>query len=148
MIPDEVLPRFPEKREIGQARVKLQRDSSREGAPNLLAVTLDEWAGYAATAPETRLSKLTFAASDEVALIRGLPLPPIPGQTWIEENGIALPSGFRLDPPVSPDVLRNALEVTGGDLVLFYPDGEIDRIALENFVPASRVSVRKTVNKK
>ena len=143
----ELRPDFPVVDESSRARLQLKRGGDPDKAPNLLSVSLQKWSAYARTAPTIRLARLAFAASGEEALIRGTPPPPISGQSWFEENGIAIPCGWVIDPPVSAAVIRKAIRASQQETILLYPDGMIDRIAEENFVSASRAAVRLTATR-
>ncbi len=71
---------------------------------NLLLATMADWLSYGSTAPQVRLDRWQFAVSaDREVLIRGLPLPPIPGQRFVEDYGIAVPSGWHWSPDVDAD---------------------------------------------
>jgi len=111
--------------------------------PNLLLVDAAAWTRYGETAPQVRLARWTFAAGAESrVLIRGLPLPPLPGRPFTEEDGIALPAGWGLARAVSPAVLREVLRIGSGDLALMAPDGRWEHLVAGDFVPASRGALR------
>jgi hypothetical protein len=113
--------------------------------PALLEVSLEQLAEYAATAPHWRLARWSFVATaDGHALVRGLPLPPLPGTQWIEEDGVCVPAGCRWSPEVEPAVVRQLLELAAGNIALLRADGSWDRVSAEDWVRASRSSVRCT----
>jgi hypothetical protein len=115
----------------------------QEQPPTALLVEWRRWQSYATTAAEVRLRSLVFAlSSDNRALIWGTPLPPIPGQQFAIEGGIAAPCGWSLTPAVGSNVVRKVLNLAEGDLALFAIDGTFERIAGENLVKASRSAVR------
>jgi hypothetical protein len=85
--------------------------SAEECEPSMLLTSTSAWAEYAATAPQWRLERLVFAINEsQRVLIRGTPLPPIPGQRWVERNGVATAAGWTWKPAVEPAVLRSLLE--------------------------------------
>ncbi|MBI2192951.1 MAG: hypothetical protein HYU36_13305 [Planctomycetes bacterium] len=119
--------------------------SSAERDAGILVADWKAWKVYATRAPAARLKRLHFAASkDARAFIRGVPLPPIPGERYTDTDGIAVPCGWTLDPPVDASVARKCLLLAAGDVALFRPDGLVERIQASNFVSATRTAVRAT----
>ncbi len=139
--PEEIDARPPEEWTGGRSRLRLRRGGDATGA-QIVMVDLGGWIDFALSAPEVRLRRWRFAASDHSAVIWGTPLPPLEGSTWREEEGIALPTGYVLEPALAPSLVRGSLGASAGELILFYPDGSVDRIAGENFIPASRAAAR------
>lgn len=85
----------------------------------LLLTSLGVWSEYADSAPQWRLERLVFAMNgSQQVLIRGTPLPPLPGQRWVERSGIATPAGWTWTPEVSATVVRNKLGLEPGELAL------------------------------
>lgn len=115
-----------------------------EAEARVLVLPFDAWAEYALAAPAIRLRPLSFAAQRGRALVRGAPLPPRPGLRCSERDGIAVPCGFRWDPPVDPPVVCARLGLAPGDLALFATDGSYERIPAAAFVSARRSAVRAT----
>jgi hypothetical protein len=91
-----------------------------------------------------RLRPLQFAASGNQALIRGQPMPPLPGCRYVIHGGIAVPAGFHWDPPVSREVLRRRLNVGADALAVWHEDGTFTPVLLEQMIAATRSSVRAT----
>ena len=117
--------------------------SSEEREAALLVVAEAKWLEYASTAPAARLKPLVFALSaDGRVLVRGTPLPPLPGTRCSEADGVAVPCGFAIDPPVDAAVLREALDLGPGELALFDERGGWERVSREAFVKATRSAVR------
>ena len=78
---------------------------------NLMLCDFHAWSNYALNAAKFRLNSLKFACSEnEKVLVHGTPLPPIQGSLWFETHGIAVPCGFRWEPDVDAEVLRELLE--------------------------------------
>lgn len=122
--------------------LQLVRDSQPRDA-NLLLTSLNDWLAYGRTAPQVRLDRWQFAVSVEnEVLIRGTPLPPIPGQQFIEEHGIAIPCGWHWSPAVDGEVLAQAFALSDCTLLLWRAEGSIERIAREQFVRATRSAIR------
>ncbi len=119
----------------------------RRGGPisqaNVLLTTLENWHHYATKAPQVRLSQLSFALSeDQEVLVRGSPLPAIPGTRFVETEGVAIPAGWTWDPPVDVQVIQALLGLTSEHLALLKPDGSWERLPAEAFVYATRSAVR------
>ncbi|WP_166831243.1 hypothetical protein [Thalassoroseus pseudoceratinae] len=121
--------------------------------PNVLQTHLTAWMAYALTAPQIRLDRWHFVVSREdtdengpLVLVRGTPLPPIPGTQFVEEDGIAVPCGWHWSPAVDTDVLMQAFGVAPPDFILWTPDGRFEHIAAEDFVRATRSAVRRSVS--
>jgi hypothetical protein len=113
--------------------------------PALLETSLDQLAKYCLTAPQWRLDCWSFAlAADGQALVRGTPLPPLPGTCWVQTGGICVPAGRAWSPAVEPEIVRQLLQLNTGELALLRGDGSWDRVANDDWVRASRSAVRRT----
>ncbi len=111
----------------------------------VLITAFETWEEYAVTAPQVRLDRWQFAvAADKRALVRGQPLPPLPGQRWLEREGIAVPAGWKWSPPVEPAVVRCLLGLEGHDLALLHPDGTWEKIPAAGLERVCRSAVRRT----
>ena len=112
---------------------------------NLLKLDWPMWRDYAITAPQIRLNQWTFAVSDRhEVLVRGLPLVPLPGQLYVEQSGIAIPAGWRLEPQVELAALHEAWNLDANEVVLLSLEGTMQRIPETAFVRATRSAVRLT----
>jgi len=109
---------------------------------NVLVAKMDAWHDFAIDAPELRLNLWSFAMSDDQALIRGFPLPPLSGERFVERQGIATPAGWTWSPALDSRVVAESIGLAQGDLALIRDGGEWDHIQADDFVPATRVSVR------
>jgi hypothetical protein len=115
--------------------------------PDLLATAFSAWAQWAVMAPQRRLDVLEFAASsDGRALVRGRPLPPIPGQPLVIHRGVAVLAGWTWRPRVDPETLRESLGLIDDEIALLWPDGAWERVPHHRFVPASRQAVRESLS--
>ena len=128
----------------GRNALKFVR-SEHERPATLLRTALKTWVAYAETAPLVRLKSLHFAASDEHALIRGTPLPPLPGVHYYEVAGIVVPCGLTWSPPIDAQTLREALKLREGDMAIFDDAGRWQLLPAANFVRATRSSARLTL---
>jgi hypothetical protein len=119
--------------------------STSESEPELLLTSLDELKQFAALAAQVRLDRLQFAASAEGSvLVRGRPLPPLPGRRFVLHGGVAVPAGFSWEPAVGAEVLARRFGVSGDTLVLWAEGGTVARLHGEQFVPVSRSALRAT----
>lgn len=119
-------------------------------APTLLLTTLSAWSAYARSAPLVRLERWTFAA-DETGhvLVRGAPLPPLPGERFVEHYGVAVSLGWHWRPAVDPAIVREVLRrespaLAENDVAILFRDGSWQRIPADSFVGADRSAVRLT----
>ena len=117
-----------------------------EREPVLLETILAQLMEYVATAPQWRIERWTFAATrDGSAIVRGTPLPPIPGTQWVLDQGIATPAGLTWSPAVGAGVVQQLLGLGEGEIALLRPDGTCDRLAADHWVRASRSAIRGTL---
>lgn len=125
--------------------LKLVRGGAME-SPNVLVISGAQWLTYAESAPAVRLRQWSFAVDvndrEIRVVIRGTPLPPISGQAFVAQCGIAAPVGFHWQPPVDAEVLRDTFALNPNDLIVLHPDGTQERIAADKFVQATRSAVR------
>lgn len=110
---------------------------------NLLISARPDWVRYARRAPLIRLRQWSFAVDSDRALIRGTPLPPIPGEPFVEDQGIAVQCGCTWSPEVPAEVLARMLHLSAGELVLFHEDATYDRIPASSFTLATRTAIRE-----
>src|SRR5262249_52549002 len=119
--------------------------ASASDAPDLLVCALADWSDYATRAPQVRLERLTFAASaDGRAVVRGTPLPPIPGTRYYERAGVAVACGWGWPSWLTAELVRAALNIETGAVALFSPAGTWEEIPADQFVQATRSAVRLT----
>lgn len=95
--------------------------------------------------PPTTLGRITVAFTEQSIYVYGPDSAhSIPLGTLYEElgEGVLVPLGWSLSPPIPPDVLRQ-LARTPGDVRLFVTGGKIPLTAIpqKDFVPATRVLI-------
>jgi hypothetical protein len=119
--------------------------SGEEHEPDLLLTRINEFRNFARQAALVRLERLTFAAAaDGRVLVRGTPLPSLPGSRFVLHDGVAVPAGFAWAPGVSKQVLARRFGASPEALVLWYEDGTSSRFHTEHFVPAAPSAVLAT----
>jgi hypothetical protein len=112
--------------------------------PALLETSLSLLAEYVAAAPQWRIERWSFAATASGrALVRGLPLPPLPGTQWTLLDGICVPAGCAWSPAIEPAILRRLLGLDSGEIALLRASGMWDRIAPDAWVRCSRSALRQ-----
>jgi hypothetical protein len=125
-----------------RAPMALVRSAHPEAA-SVLLTDIDRWAAYASEAPQVRLDCWRFAAADDGrVVVRGEPLPPLPGERWVDRDGIAVPAGWRWSPTVEATIVRAVFGLESGDLALWSIGGTWQRIRAADFAAASRAAVR------
>jgi hypothetical protein len=119
--------------------------STDEREPELLLTDMATFQRFVTEAAQVRLDRLHFAAAaDGRVLVRGKPLPPLPGSRFVLHCGVAVPAGFSWSPAVSPEVLARRFAVSGDALVLWNENNTLTRLHGEQFMPVSRSAVRAT----
>jgi hypothetical protein len=129
---------------VQAAPLRLVRSSIiRDSA--LLETRLAAFHDYVLTAPQWRLDRWSYVAtSDGRVLVRGIPLPPLPGIQWYENEAICAPLGFAWEPAVEAALIRRVLRLAPGESALLRPDGTWEPVAAEQWVRCTRSSVRLT----
>jgi hypothetical protein len=128
--------------------LRLVRDATLR-QPNLLLTKLRAWTDYASSAAQFRLQFLSFAANQRgEALIRGVPLPPLPGRQLVETEDVIVEAGWTWYPAIEAAALRHKFDVSRGDLLLIQP-GPAPEVIIEvipsgAFVKATRSAARLT----
>lgn len=146
---EQTLPQIPQARwpsaRVSRIRLTLVRSEDLRPA-TILETSLSEWAAWGLSAPRVRLRRWTFAAADNGrALVRGAPLPPLPGQQYWESGDVAIPVGWECSPNISGAVLTDVAAPEPGGLVLLSPDGSADAIPATAFAAATRSALRATL---
>lgn len=119
-----------------------------ETEANLLLTTLAMFAPWATVAANVRVQRLAFAVdASGRALVRGTPLPPLPGRLYVEHHGVALPCGCEFEPRLPAAIVARVLRLEGDEVALFAADGSCERVPANRFVRASRSAVRATLSR-
>ncbi|HTV40091.1 MAG TPA: hypothetical protein VMF08_05930 [Candidatus Sulfotelmatobacter sp.] len=127
-----------------QVPLRLVR-SACEQEPGLLLADLADMVRFASMAARVRLERLQFAANGNgKVLVRGRPLPSVPGQRFVLHGGVAVPAGFSWEPHVAPAVLARRFAVSGDALIIWNEDQAMTRLHSEQFFPLSRSALRAT----
>ena len=126
------------------AELRLVSDYSRSGE-ELLVCTIDAFRKFVLESPLHRLRPLRFVVSDALSevLVRGQPLPSIPGERFVLDAGIATPVGRAWAPGVGASVVRSWLGLREGTLAVWRADGGISEVTENDFVQPSRRAGRE-----
>ncbi len=117
--------------------------TGREQPAALLLLDAATWAEYVHDAPAIRLARLQFALSSEGAiLVRGTPLPALPGTPFTLDAGIASPCGYTCVPAVKAEHIAESLQLKKDDIALFAPDGTCQIVPAGAWIPVTRSAVR------
>ncbi|HVU65032.1 MAG TPA: hypothetical protein VHC70_13710 [Phycisphaerales bacterium] len=93
--------------------------TAREEPPALLLLDAATWAHYIDHAPAIRLARLQFALSSAGAvLVRGTPLPSLPGTPFTLDAAIACPCGYTWSPAVKASALSESLQLQKEEIAL------------------------------
>lgn len=113
--------------------------------PELLRLPLAALAAWAEEASALRLARLSLAVDTgdpPRALVRGQPLPPLPGERLVVVEGVAWPVGYAPRPGLDPGALSLTLALLPGELALLDPQGGREVVPGGAFVPATRAAIR------
>lgn len=93
-------------------------------------------------APAHRLVPLVFVVNEAgEVLLRGKPLPSMPGERFLLRGGVATPVGLTWAPALAPGVVRRWLGLENGAIALFRRDGSLSEIPERAFAPLGRAVV-------
>ena len=136
----------------GSAELRLVVDHAgptADSGEELLLCKVQAFREFLLRNPLHRLRPLRFVVNDarSEVLVRGNPLPSIPGERFVLQCGIATPVGRAWSPPVGASVIRAWLGLRDGTMALWRADGAggggISEIDEDAFVAASRRAGRK-----
>jgi hypothetical protein len=132
----------------GRVVFELQR-TAVEHTATLLQLPLPVWYHYAISAPAVRLAPLQFMLNkaQDLALIRGVPLPPLSGRRYYEEGRIATPVGYEPCPKVSPAALAALLGLREDETALVDEAGTYAILKRDAWRPVDRSVVRNNAPK-
>lgn len=112
--------------------------------PNMLLLDFQDWHAYAVIAPAIRLRQTSFAVTDAYTLVRGIPVPSLPGVRYQLEQNVALPVGWELSVNVDPASARRAIGLKENEIGVFHTDGSWNKSLESDFVATTRSAVRLT----
>lgn len=124
-----------------------------EREAELLQTDLPTLQSYLRDAARIRWARLGFAASvDGRVLVRGTPLPAVPGARWVRSGRVYVPLGHHWSPAVEPAVVEELLTVAANEWVVWLPplpggderDGGVLRLMEEQFLPLTPSALRAT----
>ncbi|MCU0434645.1 MAG: hypothetical protein MUC87_14415 [Bacteroidia bacterium] len=102
------------------------------------------WKEFCETAPQLRLERLSFAASQNgQVLVGGDILPALPGTEFWARGPLLIPAGYDLEWPALEKLLIHKLVPDGDAFVLLHPNGSAELVPRIMLVPASRSGVRR-----
>ena len=132
----------------GTATLRLVRDNSRRwcsGREEMLLCGVDVFREFLLRAPAHRLARLRFVLNDVTAevLVRGEPLPSLPGDRFVLSDSVATPAGYAWSPAVGASVIRSWLGARDNTVSMWRADGSLSEIAQDAFVVASRPAGRE-----
>lgn len=116
----------------------------RGGAPRpvtALTCTVTALARWADAATTAELAAVRAARSGERAVLLGDRLPAVPGAGRYWGAGVLVPVGFRPEPELPDDVLREAVGAVPEELLLLDETGA-ERVPRAAFEPLTRAGVR------
>jgi hypothetical protein len=129
-------------------------ESGVEREAELLRTDLGALREYLRGAARLRWVRLGFAvaASGGEVLVRGTPLPALPGQRWARVGRVYVPVGFHWSPAVEPAVVEKVFLLAANEWLVWLPgrgereagSGEVIRLTEEQFVPLTPSAVRAT----
>ena len=120
--------------------------SGEEAPADLLVTPWKEWTAFALRCAQVRLRPLQFAlATDRRVLVRGRPLPPLPGQRFVVHGPLAVPAGYAWRPAVSLAVVVRRLGLSADALAIWGEDGTVARLHAEHLIPATRSAIRASL---
>ncbi|MCA6363292.1 MAG: hypothetical protein IM638_09655 [Bacteroidetes bacterium] len=135
----------------GQVNAHVEVKLAASEVPRQSSVLLTNfflWKEYCETAPQIRLSRLFFAASQSgEVLVGGDILPALPGTEYWARGPLLLPAGFDLELPALESLLIKKLVPDNDALVLLHSNGSMETVPKIMCVPASRSGVRRMSEK-
>jgi hypothetical protein len=140
LFPEPVSPEPPGPPAWAKVTLRLVRDG-RPRASSALRCTLRELLGWAQTATSRRLAALEGALCGEEVLVRGGKLPEVAGGRRYWGAGLLVPLGWRPEPALGEQVLREALGVGEGEVGVLEAGG-VEIIPREAFGRVSRAGLR------
>ena len=131
------------KNNLTQAIKIIPSENTQNGSA--LLTNLSVWKNFADGTASVRLEKIKYAVSDtREVLILGTPLIPIPGKEFWKRNNILLPSGFDFEFSILAEVIEQQLNPKRDGILVFYENGNWEKIMNKDFVKGTRSAVRSS----
>jgi hypothetical protein len=139
LIPDALTPR-EEDRVPGRIGLTLVRDTLVR-PPTALRCSMEDLTRWVDGATSQQMGRLEAARGGKLVLLRGQQLPLIANSERWWGDAILIPLGFRAEPSLPESILRDALQIPAGSLVIISEQGVelVPRIA---FSRVTRAGVR------
>lgn len=118
--------------------------SKKEHKSNILMVDFLELSDYIESASSIRLRPLLWSMIGSKALVLGLPMLPIPGDTFWKSGSHILPAGFDFEMPILAPLLDSKINPAKEFDIIWSIDGSYSLIAKSGYVNLTRSSVRLT----
>lgn len=130
-------------------------ESGLEREAELLRTDLASLREHLRGAARLRWARLGFAVASAAGdvLVRGTPLPALPGQRWARVGRVYVPVGLHWSPAVEPAVVEKVFLLAANEWLVWLPgrgeseggSGAVIRLNEEQFVPLTPSAVRATV---
>jgi len=112
-----------------------------------LLVAINLLQKYIETAPAVRLLHLTWVIiENNKALILGVPILPIQGNTYWRINNMLIPSGFGLELPILENIVEDQLNKMNDNWIVWNRNSTYTLIGKTKFKPLSISSFKKSKN--
>lgn len=111
---------------------------------NLLITSVEACRVWAEHASALRLARLSIASdlSQQRVLVKGTPLPPLPGARYVINDSVGLPTGYDFDLSISRVDVVSLLRLSPGQCALFEPDGSWSVFNDDDLTAATRSTLR------
>ncbi len=127
------------------------RPSEQLSAPGALLCSFADWSSFVLKNLQPKWRSLRFACrrtNEQVfdTLVVGSPMPSIPGTRLVNCERILTPVAFTWSPAVPAQAIRNRLEVTESDWILWREEASLEIVSNGDLIPTTRVSIRATAH--
>jgi len=140
MFPSPVQPLVPQVGPWGQITLALRPEAGARPTTAMIC-SLQDLMAWADAIPSCRLSTLQAARNAETIFVRGSRLPLLASSQRLWGNMVLKPLGFCLEPDLPERVVRECLNVTDEELLIFTVRG-VDVLCRSVLRPLSRASLR------
>ncbi len=118
-----------------------------ERKASLLLTDLETMLRWAEGASRLRMGRLEMAVSGRRVLVRGEPLPPVRGEAWYVEGGLAVPCGLVLGKCCRAEWVETVLGLGRGAMALMCEDGGCEVVPAEAFFGVTLGALRRTAGR-